>query len=74
MRDHTTTDLSWDEFDERRDPRPAATAFDAVVDRALSRRGFLGGVLAFAWWQFRDLARERKKRESAKPPEADDPR
>ncbi len=25
-----------------------------------------GGALAFAWWQFRDLARERKKREQAK--------
>jgi cytoskeletal protein RodZ len=25
-----------------------------------------GGVLAFAWWQFRDLARERKKREDSK--------
>ena len=25
-----------------------------------------GGALAFAWWQFRDLARERKKREDAK--------
>jgi hypothetical protein len=22
-----------------------------------------GGALAFAWWQFRDLDRERKKRE-----------
>lgn len=25
-----------------------------------------GGVMAFAWWQLRDLARERKKREDAK--------
>jgi hypothetical protein len=25
-----------------------------------------GGALAFAWWQFRDLKRERKKREAAK--------
>ena len=24
-----------------------------------------GGVLAFGWWQLRDLARERKKREDA---------
>jgi hypothetical protein len=22
-----------------------------------------GGAVAFAWWQFRDLARERRKRE-----------
>ena len=42
-----TTDLSWDEFDELRDPRPAENDFDAVVESALSRRGFLGGVLAF---------------------------
>ncbi|WP_295813712.1 PhoX family phosphatase [uncultured Nitratireductor sp.] len=39
--------LSWDEFDEMRDPRPDANAFDSVVERAISRRGFLGGVLAF---------------------------
>jgi hypothetical protein len=25
-----------------------------------------GGALAFAWWQFRDLDRERKKREEKK--------
>lgn len=25
-----------------------------------------GGAVAFAWWQFRDLARERRKRENAK--------
>jgi flagellar basal body-associated protein FliL len=25
-----------------------------------------GGAVAFAWWQFKDLARERKKREDAK--------
>jgi uncharacterized protein len=47
MTPHSTVDLSWDEFDELRNPRPAATGFDAVVDRAISRRGFLGGVLAF---------------------------
>ncbi|MCR4266557.1 PhoX family phosphatase [Nitratireductor sp. ZSWI3] len=39
--------LSWDEFDEMRDPRPDANGFDAVVERAISRRGFLGGALAF---------------------------
>ena len=26
----------------------------------------LGGALAFAWWQLRDLKREREKREAAK--------
>lgn len=25
-----------------------------------------GGVAAFAWWQLRDLARERRKREQLK--------
>ena len=40
-------DLSWDEFDELRDPRPAENDFDRVVEGAISRRGFLGGVLAF---------------------------
>jgi hypothetical protein len=25
-----------------------------------------GGAVAFAWWQFRDLARERRKREEAR--------
>ena len=40
-------DFSWDEFDEMRDPRPAHNQFDEVVERAISRRGFLGGTLAF---------------------------
>lgn len=26
-----------------------------------------GGVLAFAWWQLRDLNRERQRREAAEP-------
>ncbi len=43
----STTDLSWDEFDELRDPRPAENDFDRVVEAALSRRGFLGGAVAF---------------------------
>ena len=47
MKKSDLIDLSWDEFDELRDPRPAGNDFDAVVDRAISRRGFLGGVLAF---------------------------
>ncbi len=41
------SDLSWDDFDETRDPRPADNQFDAVVEQAISRRGFLGGALAF---------------------------
>ncbi|WP_435258637.1 PhoX family protein [Thioclava sp. FR2] len=39
--------MSFDEFDEKRDPRPEEQEFDRVVERALSRRGFLRGVLAF---------------------------
>jgi hypothetical protein len=31
-----------------------------------------GGAVAFAWWQLRDLARERRKREDAKQREAGD--
>lgn len=31
-----------------------------------------GGALAFAWWQLRDLKRERKKREDAKRREVGD--
>ncbi len=37
--------LSFDEFDEVVTPRPETCDFDRVVDKALSRRGFLGGVL-----------------------------
>jgi secreted PhoX family phosphatase len=42
-----TGHLSWDDFDELRAPRPAKSDFDQVVERAVSRRGFLGGTLAF---------------------------
>jgi hypothetical protein len=31
-----------------------------------------GGAVAFAWWQLRDLARERRKREDAKHKAASD--
>jgi len=41
------SDLSFDELDEHNFPRPAENEFDRVVERAISRRGFLGGVLAF---------------------------
>ncbi|KGM49404.1 PhoX family protein [Pseudooceanicola atlanticus] len=47
MTKQDTSDLSWDAFDELRDPRPDTNAFDAVVEAAISRRGFLGGALAF---------------------------
>lgn len=38
--------VSFDEFDEINYPRPEETDFDRIVEAALSRRGFLGGVLA----------------------------
>ena len=47
MTDSSIDDLSWDEFDELRDPRPDTSGFDGVVESAISRRGFLGGALAF---------------------------
>jgi secreted PhoX family phosphatase len=47
MKDVDKRQLSWDEWDELNDPRPAENDFDRVVDAAISRRGFLGGVLAF---------------------------
>lgn len=40
------TTISADEWDEVKFPRPTEQEFDRVVDRAISRRGFLG-VLAF---------------------------
>ncbi len=45
MKDTPPHLLSFDEFDERKNPRPAVQDFDRVVARAMSRRGFLG-VLA----------------------------
>ncbi|MEL6959546.1 MAG: alkaline phosphatase PhoX, partial [Pseudomonadota bacterium] len=39
--------LSFDDEDEMKFPRATRQGFDEVVDRAISRRGFLSGVLAF---------------------------
>jgi hypothetical protein len=47
MKDVDTKKLSADDWDELNFPRPTVQDFDRVVDRALSRRGFMGGVLAF---------------------------
>ncbi|MDG3041027.1 PhoX family protein [Roseicyclus marinus] len=47
MKDIDTKHLSADEWDELNFPRPEVQDFDRVVERAISRRGFLGGVLAF---------------------------
>ncbi|MCC1494591.1 PhoX family phosphatase [Cognatishimia sp. F0-27] len=47
MKDIDHTDISADDWDELNFPRSEDNEFDAVVERAISRRGFLGGVLAF---------------------------
>lgn len=47
MSDSKHTRLSADEWDELNFPRPEVQDFDRVVERAISRRGFLGGALAF---------------------------
>jgi len=47
MSDTKAKDLSFDAFDEINNPPPAVTDFDRVVERAASRRDFLGGLAAF---------------------------
>ncbi|MET1412282.1 PhoX family phosphatase [Roseibium sp. HPY-6] len=47
MKDNENHTLSFDEFDEVMNPRPEENDFDRIVESALSRRGFMGGVLAF---------------------------
>jgi uncharacterized protein len=47
MSENSLSDLSWDDFDQHRDPRPNQNQFDEVVEKAISRRGFLNGALAF---------------------------
>ncbi|MEM6886892.1 MAG: PhoX family phosphatase [Pseudomonadota bacterium] len=39
--------LSFDDWDEVINPRPEENDFDRIVEAAIDRRGFLGGVLAF---------------------------
>ena len=40
-------ELSCEEFDEIHHPRPMETDFSRLVDREISRRGFLGAGIAF---------------------------
>ncbi|WP_299744403.1 PhoX family phosphatase [uncultured Tateyamaria sp.] len=47
MKDADTQELSFDDWDELKFPRKTTQGFDEVVERAISRRGFLGGVVAF---------------------------
>ena len=47
MKDIDRSDMSWDDWDETIRPAPETTDFDHVVEASLSRRGFIGSVLAF---------------------------
>lgn len=47
MKDINTYDLSWDDWDELQRPAAETIDFDNVVEAAISRRGFLTGVLAY---------------------------
>lgn len=47
MHQYNRNPINWDALDERNRPAPEVVDFDRVVGAALSRRGFLGGVLAF---------------------------
>jgi len=47
MKDIDTATMSADAWDELNFPRPEECDFDRVVESAISRRGFMGGVLAF---------------------------
>ena len=47
MKDIEQHQMSPDDWDEARFPRPDIQGFDEVVEAAMSRRGFMGGVLAF---------------------------
>ena len=46
MKDNDTYDLSWDEWDELQRPAPQTTDFEEVVDEVMTRRGFLGSIVA----------------------------
>ena len=47
MDDVTASRPTFDEWDDINFPRPQENDFDRVVESAISRRGFLGGALAF---------------------------
>ncbi len=44
--------VTFDEYDEAINPGPEVLDFDRVVESALSRRGFLGGVMTFGLGSF----------------------
>ncbi|EFL89189.1 PhoX family phosphatase [Ahrensia sp. R2A130] len=43
---HKDEEMTFDDYDEIINPKPQDNDFDAVIERSISRRGFLGGVLA----------------------------
>ncbi len=47
MTGHDARELSFDEFDEVRAPRPEPTGFEELVERSLSRRDVLRGTVAW---------------------------
>ncbi len=47
MTSHNDEPLSFDDYDEIISPRPDECDFDDIVESAISRRGLMGGVLAF---------------------------
>ncbi|MEM7268356.1 MAG: PhoX family phosphatase [Pseudomonadota bacterium] len=47
MSPYDKDEISFDDFDEIVNPRPEECDFDRIVEAAISRRGFLGGVMAF---------------------------
>jgi len=52
VKDVDYTEMSFDEFDEAVNPPPERIEFDEIVEEALSRRGFLGGVMSFGAGSF----------------------
>jgi len=48
----TAGELSFDDFDDLENPRPETSDFDEVVEEAISRRGLLGGLVAFGTASF----------------------
>lgn len=48
MAENEKTSLSFGEFDEQHNLRPENCDFDGVVERAMSRRRFLGGTLVMS--------------------------
>ena len=47
MKDIDKSDMSWDDWDEQIRPAAETTDFDRVVDVAMSRRNFIGSLVAF---------------------------